>query len=480
MLVEHEDTMLAALADRPRQGADGGVCHRDRARARRDQDRAQAPRRVVPRRRRSRLPLTFKPGSAEIVPEPLGVVLIIAPWNYPTQLLLAPLVAALAAGNTVVLKPSEVAPATSAAMAELIPQYLDERVVTVVTGGVDETTELLAERFDHIFYTGNGTVGRIVMAAAAKHLTPVTLELGGKSPAIVAADADIDVAARRIAWGKFLNAGQTCVAPDYVLVDATVGGRADGRAAARGARLLRRRHPSTRPTTGGSSTSATGIGSPACSTPAASTRRCAAATATATASFIPPTVLAGVKPEAAVMQQEIFGPILPVLTVDDLDEAISFVNESRQAAGAVHLQQQRRHARPGHRTHLGRRRVRQPHRAARRRRRPALRRRRPERAWARTTARPGFDTFSHRKPMLRKPDQARSADHVPALQGLEVQAPPPLHVAQPRHPCREGHELSRGPRRAAATAGLGGRERGLRLLRTARRQGRPAPPRGTR
>ena len=157
------------------------------------------------RPQRTKLPLHLKPGSAEIVPEPLGTVLIIAPWNYPLQLLLAPLVPALAAGNTAVLKPSEIAPATADAVARLVPDYLDARAVQVVTGGIPETTKLLDEPFDHIFYTGNGTVGKIVMRAAAEHLTPVTLELGGKSPTIVAADARIDVAARRIAWGKFIN-----------------------------------------------------------------------------------------------------------------------------------------------------------------------------------------------------------------------------------------------------------------------------------
>src|SRR5262245_37949095 len=165
-----------------------------------------------------KLPIHLRPGSARIVQEPLGTVLVIAPWNYPVQLLLGPLVPALAAGNTVVLKPSEVAPATAQAMADLIPKYLDERAVQVVTGGVPETTELLAHQLDHIFYTGNGTVGRIVMQAASRYLTPVTLELGGKSPAIVTDSADVAVSARRVAWGKFVNAGQTCVAPDYVLV----------------------------------------------------------------------------------------------------------------------------------------------------------------------------------------------------------------------------------------------------------------------
>ena len=163
------------------------------------------------------VPLSLAPGRATVVREPLGVVLVIAPWNYPVQLCLAPLVGALAAGNAVVLKPSEVAPATSAVLARLLPQHLDAAAVHVVEGGVPETTALLAERFDHIFYTGNGAVGRIVLEAAARHLTPVTLELGGKSPAFVADDADLEVTARRLVWGKFTNAGQTCVAPDYVL-----------------------------------------------------------------------------------------------------------------------------------------------------------------------------------------------------------------------------------------------------------------------
>ena len=130
-------------------------------------------------------PLVTLPARSKLVPEPLGVVLVIAPWNYPVQLLLAPVAGAIAAGNTVVMKPSEISPATSALLGRLVPRYLDPSAVALVEGGVPETTELLTQRFDHIFYTGNGTVGRVVMAAAADHLTPVTLELGGKSPVIV-------------------------------------------------------------------------------------------------------------------------------------------------------------------------------------------------------------------------------------------------------------------------------------------------------
>ncbi|MFH9729251.1 aldehyde dehydrogenase family protein [Streptomyces sp. NPDC017260] len=255
--------------------------------------------------------------------DPLGVVLVIAPWNYPAQLLLAPVVGALAAGNTVVAKPSELAPATSAALARLLPQYLDTEAVAVVEGGIPETTALLAERFDHVFYTGNGTVGRIVMRAAAEHLTPVTLELGGKSPAFVDRDADLDLVAARLAGGKFLNAGQTCVAPDYVLTDPETAAAlepalaraveglygADPARSADYARIVNERHfdrltgllDSGRVVVGGDSDR--------------------------TRKYIAPTVLADVAPEAPVMREEIFGPILPIVTVPGLDEAIDFVND---------------------------------------------------------------------------------------------------------------------------------------------------------
>jgi len=273
-----------------------------------------------------RLPLTFRPGSARVVRQPLGMALIIAPWNYPVQLLLGPLVGALAAGNTAVLKPSELAPATSAAVADLVPKYLDRRVVAVIEGGVDQTTALLHEPFDRIFYTGGGTVGKIVMRAAAEHLTPVTLELGGKSPAIVTADADLDVAARRIAWGRFTNTGQTCIAPDYVLVAAEVEDRFLGS-------ILRAVHdffgenPKVSPDFGRIVNEhhydrLSGLleagGFEAVVTGGIGDRE---------SRYLAPTVLAGVGADAAVMQEEIFGPILPVIAVADLDEAVAFVND---------------------------------------------------------------------------------------------------------------------------------------------------------
>lgn len=162
------------------------------------------------------------PARSKIVLEPFGQCLIIAPWNYPFQLLVSPLIGALAAGNTAVLKPSELAPATAQVVADLIQATFPENYVTTIQGGIDVSKNLLAARWDHIFFTGSTAVGKHVMRAAAEHLTPVVLELGGKSPVYVDADAKIALAAKRIAWGKFLNAGQTCIAPDYVLVHQSV------------------------------------------------------------------------------------------------------------------------------------------------------------------------------------------------------------------------------------------------------------------
>jgi aldehyde dehydrogenase (NAD+) len=269
--------------------------------------------------------MVAQPGKATIVPEPLGVALVIAPWNYPVQLLLLPMAAAVAAGNAVVGKPSELTPATSAALARLVPRYLDERAVAVVEGGVPETTGLLEQRWDHIFYTGNGRVGRVVMAAAAKHLTPVTLELGGKSPVIVDRDANLRVAARRIAWGKFLNAGQTCVAPDYALVHEAVAEPlldevrgalrrfygSDPRQSPDYGRIVNASH--FRRLTG--LIDAGGFD-----------RLVVGGERDEAARYIAPTVLSGVAPDAAVMGEEIFGPILAVRTVPDVDAAMDEIN----------------------------------------------------------------------------------------------------------------------------------------------------------
>ncbi|MEU6058777.1 aldehyde dehydrogenase family protein [Streptomyces sp. NPDC047097] len=267
------------------------------------------------------VPERLSPATAHTVFDPLGVVLVIAPWNYPVQLLLAPVVGALAAGNCVVAKPSELAPATSAALARLLPRHLDTDAMAVVEGAVPETTALLAQRFDHVFYTGNGTVGRIVMRAAAEHLTPVTLELGGKSPVFVDRDADLPTVAARLVATKFMNAGQTCVAPDYVLADpettralekelaSAVRERYgdDPSATEAYGRIVNERHfdrlvgllDSGRTVVGGRHERE--------------------------GRYIAPTVLAEVAADSPVMREEIFGPILPLLAVAGLDEAIEFI-----------------------------------------------------------------------------------------------------------------------------------------------------------
>lgn len=274
------------------------------------------------RPRRAGVPLAVQPAAARIVHEPLGVVLVIAPWNYPLMLALSPAIGALAAGNAVVIKPSELAPATSELLARVLPDVLDRRAVAVVEGGVPETTALLAERFDHIFYTGNGRVGRIVARAAAEHLTPITLELGGKSPAYVDGTVPLAETARRIAWGKYMNAGQTCVAPDYVL------GTAD---------VLRKLAPLLRDAIhhlyGNAARENPDYGRIVNDAHFARLvsylddgEIVAGGEHDAAARFIEPTVLAGVSRDAPVMRDEIFGPILPLVEVTDLDDALRFVN----------------------------------------------------------------------------------------------------------------------------------------------------------
>ncbi|MDT8438063.1 MAG: aldehyde dehydrogenase family protein [Wenzhouxiangellaceae bacterium] len=282
------------------------------------------------RPRRVDTPLVAQPGRSFIQPEPLGVVLIIGAWNYPIQLVLAPLIAAIAAGNCAVIKPSELAPSASKLLSELLPRYLDDQAFAVVEGAVPETTALLAERWDHIFYTGGAAVGRIVMRAAAEHLTPVTLELGGKSPAVVDASADLKSTARRLAWGKLLNAGQTCIAPDYVLVarerkdaflDALKQAMVDmlGRDPLMSddyAAIINSRHFERIKGLLGQGTVVVG------------------GQADPESRKIAPTVLTDVPLDATVMTEEIFGPVLPVLATDDIDSAIEFVRRGEKPLSA--------------------------------------------------------------------------------------------------------------------------------------------------
>jgi aldehyde dehydrogenase (NAD+) len=325
MLVEREEEFLAALdADLGKPALEGWMTELRHVTYEIDYvlrhlERWAAPEAVPVR-------AALQPARARITAEPLGVALVISPWNYPVHLLLLPMVYALAAGNAVVGKPSEVAPMTSAALARWVPRYLDTRAVAIIEGDAVVVTSLLEERWDHIFYTGNGRVGRIIAAAAARHLTPVTLELGGKSPVIVDAGADIEVAARRIAWGKFLNAGQTCVAPDHVLVDASVADHfvealrrtvtdfygPDPAASADYGRIVNQAHwdrlhdliDPAKVVIGGDGDRH--------------------------GRYLAPTVMTGVSWDDAVMGQEIFGPILPVLTVEGIDEAIAAVNRGER------------------------------------------------------------------------------------------------------------------------------------------------------
>ena len=271
------------------------------------------------------LPGFLRPGRGELIAEPLGVVLVIAPWNYPVYLSVTPLVAALAAGNCVVVKPSEVASASSALLARLLPEYLDSDAVAVVEGGVAETTDLLSQRWDHILYTGGPTVGRIVAEAAAKHLTPVTLELGGKSPTIVHRDANLKQAARRVAFAKFGNAGQTCIATDHVFVHRDVEDRfarlvaaeikarygSDPHKSADYARIINEGHTERLR----SMLDAGGYD-----------RVQSGGEVRVDERYVAPTVLRGVRLDSQIMSEEIFGPILPLVAYDDISEPIAAIN----------------------------------------------------------------------------------------------------------------------------------------------------------
>jgi len=272
------------------------------------------------RRKYRLLELAQLPGRGWVEYEPYGTVLIIGAWNYPFYLTLGPAVGAIAAGNTMVLKPSEIAQASGRLMAELVPKYLDNDAVAVIEGDGAVSQELIAQGFDRVMFTGGTEIGRKVYEGAAPHLTPVTLELGGKSPVIVAADADVDVAAKRIAWIKLINAGQTCVAPDYVLADVKIRDELVekiGDAITRfrsdepsGLRIVNKRQFDRLAGYLADTKGTIALGG---ATDPAELR-------------IEPTVVVDPDPDEALMTNEIFGPILPVLSVRSLDEAIQFVN----------------------------------------------------------------------------------------------------------------------------------------------------------
>ncbi|MGB3207468.1 MAG: aldehyde dehydrogenase [Crinalium sp.] len=260
--------------------------------------------------------------SSQIYPEPLGIVLIIGAWNYPFQLMITPLVGAIAAGNCAILKPSELAVNTSQVLSNIINKTFDANFIHVIEGGKETTQELLSEKFDHIFFTGSTEVGKIVMTEAAKQLTPVTLELGGKTPCIVDANTHIEYTARRIVWGKFLNAGQTCIAPDYLLVDEKV--KED---------LLANIKTCIKDFYGNNPVESPDYGR--IINEKHFNRLCKllntgeiiiGGETNLSDRYIAPTVIDRVSWEDAVMKEEIFGPILPVIEYNDLSEAIALVN----------------------------------------------------------------------------------------------------------------------------------------------------------
>ena len=267
-------------------------------------------------------PATLFPSSSCVYSEPLGVVLIVAPWNYPFALTIQPLIGAIAAGNCAVLKPSEQTPHTSKVIAQLINNNFNPSFITAIEGGIETNQALLAEKFDHIFFTGGTAIGKIVMEAAAKHLTPVTLELGGKSPCIVDAEANLEITAKRIIWGKFYNAGQTCVAPDYLLVQKNIKSALiekllefvkifygdNPQQSPDLARIVNDRQfdrlvnllDEGKILIGGNHDRSD--------------------------RFIAPTLIDGIRPNSKIMAEEIFGPILPILEYDQLSDAIKIVN----------------------------------------------------------------------------------------------------------------------------------------------------------
>lgn len=270
--------------------------------------------------------LAFKFDKAQIRKDPLGVVLIIGAWNYPYQVTLGPLVGAIAAGNTAILKPSELAFNCAKVMKYLVEKYLHPDCFVVINGGVAQTTKLLECRFDHIVYTGGSPVGKIIMSAAAKHLTPVTLELGGKSPVVIDESCNLENAARRIAWGRFSNAGQTCVAPDYVLCPPHLQLKlaklieqaikefygSDPQQSSDYARIINARH-FTR-----IQTMMQGQGNGKLIVGGQTDEKDL---------YIAPTVFTEADAKSPLMQEEIFGPVLPIVSANTIDDAINFIND---------------------------------------------------------------------------------------------------------------------------------------------------------
>lgn len=284
-------------------------------------------------------PLVHQPAQSQIIYEPYGVSLIIAPWNYPFQLMIAPLIGAMAAGNCAVLKPSELTPATAQVISELVSHTFDPDYISALTGGVEVSQELLEQKFDYIFFTGGTRIGKIIMEKAARHLTPVTLELGGKSPCIIDRGVPLEISARRIIWGKFLNAGQTCVAPDYVLVPPEM--KVDLiQEMARCLQEFYGQDPKQSPDY------------PRIVNEAHFDRLASLIKPEQVAvgghldrsqRYISPTLLSPVEWDDPVMQDEIFGPLLPILTYRSLDEAIERVQQGTRPLALYFFSENKAH-----------------------------------------------------------------------------------------------------------------------------------------
>jgi aldehyde dehydrogenase (NAD+) len=278
------------------------------------------------KRKRVRTNLANFPAKSFIIPEPLGTILVISAWNYPILIALTPVISAIAAGNTVVLKPSEISNNTSKILSQLINSNFDARYLTVIEGGVENTTELLKQKFDKIFFTGSTNVGKIIYKAAADNLTPVTLELGGKSPTFILKDCDIKLTAKRIVWAKFLNAGQTCIAPDYLLVEKEINEQLlaalkteielafpiSKKINENYVQIINESHfhrltnliPTDKIYFGGEQNASERI--------------------------IQPTLLQNISFEDLIMKEEIFGPLLPVISFDNLDDVILKVKQKEK------------------------------------------------------------------------------------------------------------------------------------------------------
>ncbi|MFP5528103.1 aldehyde dehydrogenase [Peptococcus simiae] len=278
---------------------------------------------------RRRVGINAFPGKAYTLAEPYGLVLILSPWNYPVNLTLMPLVGALAAGNCVALKPSEFSPHTTAVLQKMLQESFSDQLISVFVGGVSLSERLLEERYDYIFFTGSSPVGKKVMSAAANHLTPVTLELGGKSPCIITADADLSLAAKHIAFGKILNAGQTCVAPDYVLADSNILDRfVHALARALNDQLPEGLHTKGYPRIINQHHFDRLLGL------MADGKVLVGGQVDAQSHRIAPTIISQLSADDTIMQEEIFGPLLPILPVQSEDEALDFISQREKPLAA--------------------------------------------------------------------------------------------------------------------------------------------------